>query len=114
MTASQVLNWQQSADQDRCLLAAGTARSLHPRAAMQLRVLSGRAWVTLDDGPHGWREGSGDLLLHAGQSLNVAPGRHAVIEAVGHEALQYQWRRPQAAAAACRQLAGAASGVCHA
>ena len=47
--------------------------------------------MTLDDGPHGWREGSGDLLLQAGQSLRIDPGRHAVVEPLGRQALQYQW-----------------------
>ena len=58
---------------------------------MQLRVVSGLAWVTLSDGPHGWREDSGDLLLQAGQSLRIAPGKHEVVDPLGQQALQYQW-----------------------
>lgn len=98
MTASNVLNSQQwgACDQDLgqapCRLAAGTARSLRARAAMQLRVVCGQAWVTLGDGMHGWLEDSGDLLLRPGQSLHVAAGQQAVVEPLGHAALQYQWR----------------------
>ena len=97
MTASHVLNSQQwgacakGAGGDLCRLATGAARSLRPTAAMRLRVVCGQAWVTLDDGPHGWREDSGDLLLQAGQSLRIDPGRHAVVEPLGRQALQYQW-----------------------
>lgn len=97
MTTSHVLNSQQwgacagAAGQNPCRLATGATRSLRPTAAMQLRVVCGQAWVTLDDGPHGWREGSGDLLLQAGQSLRIDPGRHAVVEPLGRQALQYQW-----------------------
>src|SRR5574337_1158676 len=114
MSASHVLNSQQSAGQDRCQLAAGATRSLRPTVAMQLRVLSGRAWVTLDDGPHGWREQSGDLLLQPGQRLCVAPGQHAVVEPLGHQALQYQWRRPGAARPVGRPVAAMGPGVCRA
>ena len=97
MTTSQVLHSQASsvpaggAGPELCTIPQGAARSLHPRAPMQLRVVSGLAWVTLSDGPHGWREDSGDLLLQAGQSLRIAPGQHAVVEPLGQQALQYQW-----------------------
>ena len=97
MTASQVLNSQQwgacadAAGADPYRLATGAARSLRPTTAMRLRVVCGQAWVTVDDGPHGWREDSGDLLLQAGQSLRIAPGQHAVVEPLGEQALQYQW-----------------------
>ena len=114
MSAAHVLNSQQSLGHDRCLLAVGTTRSLLPRHAMQLRVLSGLAWVTLDDGPHGSHEGSGDLLLRPGQSLALAPGRHVVIEPLGHEALQYQWLRPAVARSAGRRVAGIEPAACPA
>ena len=97
MTTSQVLHSQASsvpagvAGPELCTIPQGAACSLHPRAPMQLRVVSGLAWVTLSDGPHGWREDSGDLLLQAGQSLRIAPGQHAVVEPLGQQALQYQW-----------------------
>ena len=96
MTASHVLNSQQwsACDKgpggDSYRLATGATRSLRPTTAMRLRVVCGQAWVTLDDGPHGWREDSGDLLPQAGQSLRVAPGRHAVVEPLGRQALRYQ------------------------
>ena len=97
MTASHVLNSQQwgacpsPAAHDPCRLASGVTLSLRPAAAMQLRVVCGQAWVTLDDGPHGWYEASGDRVLQPGQSLRIGPGRHAVVEPLGHQALQYQW-----------------------
>lgn len=99
MTASHVLNSQQWATcahpvaEDLCNLASGATRSLRPRAAMQLRVVCGRAWVTLGDGMHGWREEGGDRVLQPGQSLRVAAGQHAVVEPLGREPLRYQWRR---------------------
>lgn len=99
MTASHVLNSQQwgacgaAPGHDLCGLASGAARSLRPTTAMQLRVVCGQAWLTLDDGPHGWREASGDLLLQAGQSVRVGAGQHAVIEPLGGRSLQFQWRR---------------------
>ncbi|MBS0506509.1 MAG: DUF2917 domain-containing protein [Proteobacteria bacterium] len=99
MTAAHVLNSQQSgggadaAAQDLCRLASGAACSLRPTAAMQLRVVCGRAWVTLGGGMHGWREEGGDLTLQPGQSLRVAAGQHAVVEPLGREPLRYQWRR---------------------
>ena len=98
MTASHVLNSQQSnacpgaAGQAPCLLASGTTHRLHPRAPMQLRVVSGQAWVTLGTGAQGWREAGGDVVLRPGQSVCVAAGRRAVVEPLGREPLRYQWR----------------------
>jgi hypothetical protein len=107
MGYSHVLNSQQSsargrgAARDVCTLAAGSVHSLRPRNAMALRVAQGQAWVTFDDGPHGLGgEAAGDLFLHAGQTLWVALGRHAVIESVGAVPLQYRLsnaERPRAA-----------------
>ncbi len=88
-------------------LAPGQAHSLRPAAAMQLRVLRGRAWVTLGAGSAGWLAESGDLLLHAGQGARVPAGAHAVVEPLGGEALRYQWRS-SAAAGAGAVRAGAA------
>ncbi|AVP58798.1 DUF2917 domain-containing protein [Pulveribacter suum] len=84
------------------------ARSLRAAAAMQLRVLRGRAWVTLGTGPGGWLEASGDALLHAGQCLQVQAGQQAVLEPLGGEPLHYQWRRAGADAPAARPAACAA------
>lgn len=102
MTPSRVLPSQASsvsagvAATELCTVPQGAARSLHPRAPMQLRVVSGHAWVTLGNGQQGWREASGDLMLHAGQSVCVAPGQRAVVEPLGREPLQFQWRRAAA------------------
>lgn len=98
MTASNVLNFQQSAvlprgeAKDICMLANGTAHSLRPRVPMALRVMSGHAWVTLDDGPNGERDlAAGDVFLNAGQTLWVAAGQHAVVEPLGRDAVQYRF-----------------------
>lgn len=118
VTTSQVLHSQPSsapagvAGQDLCTLAAGSARSLRPTAAMQLRVVSGQAWVTLGDGPHGWREESGDTMLQAGQSVRVSAGQHAVVEPLGHQPLQFQWRSAGAAPAAGQRPAALQRDAC--
>ncbi len=108
MTASLVPESQQSrarpaaggAPARECFLESGQAHSLHPRAALQLRVLRGRAWVTLGAGPGGWLGASGDVLLHAGQSVCVPAGARAVVEPLGRDGLHYQWRAAAARAAA--------------
>ena len=69
----------------------GKAVSLTPRAPMALRVAEGHAWVTLDAGPYGTGADAGDVFLHAGQTLWVVAGQHAVVEPVGRERLQYRW-----------------------
>ena len=120
MTTSQVLHSQASsvpagvAAPELCTIPQGVARSLHPRAPMQLRVVSGLAWVTLSDGPHGWREDSGDLMLHTGQSVCVASGQHAVVEPMGREPLQFQWRSAAAVRAPSTQHASPRGDVCRA
>ena len=98
MTASNVLKFQQSAvlprgeAKDICTLANGRAHSLRPRAPMALRIMSGHAWVTLDDGPNGERDmAAGDVFLNAGQTLWVAAGQHAVIEPLGRDGVQYRF-----------------------
>ncbi|RYF28054.1 MAG: DUF2917 domain-containing protein [Comamonadaceae bacterium] len=113
MTASNVLNLQQSsasgrvAAQDVCVLVAGSAQSLRPRIPMSLRVMSGRAWVTLDDGPNGASDqAAGDLFLHAGQTLWVAAGQHAVVEPLGGETLQFRWRASSAVASDGQRATG--------
>ncbi len=83
-----------SAVQGLCTLAPGAAISLTPRAPTALRIAEGRAWVTLDDGPHrasGTRgEAAGDVFLHAGQTLWVATGQRAVVEPLDGQRLQYR------------------------
>lgn len=71
-------------------LLAGQAASLSPRAPVALRVAEGQAWVTLDAGPYGTGAEAGDVFLHAGQTLQIAAGQHAVVEPVGRERLQYR------------------------
>lgn len=98
MTASNVLQLQQSSASGRvaakgiCTLKPGAAVSLTPRAPMALRIAEGRAWVTLDDGPHGaGGEAAGDVFLQAGQTLWVAQGQRAVVEPLGGQRVQYGW-----------------------
>ncbi|WCM94066.1 DUF2917 domain-containing protein [Acidovorax sp. NCPPB 2350] len=77
---------------DVFLLGTGQAHSLRPRVPMALRIASGRAWVTLDDGPNGAADpAAGDIVLQAGQTLWVAAGQHAVIESLGREPVQYRF-----------------------
>ncbi|AVS85950.1 hypothetical protein C8239_15320 [Paracidovorax avenae] len=98
MSASHVLNFQQSAVRDRSSgldvyrLASGQAHSLRPRVPMALRIASGRAWVTIDDGAPGESDpAAGDIVLHAGQTLWIAAGQHAVIEPLGKDVVQYRF-----------------------
>lgn len=74
-------------------LLPGKALSLTPRAPMALRIAEGQAWVTLDAGPYGTGAEAGDVFLHAGQTLWVAAGQHAVVEPVGQQRLQYRFTR---------------------
>lgn len=69
---------------------AGQATSLNPRSPIALRVAEGQAWVTLDAGPYGTGAEAGDVFLHAGQTLQIAAGQHAVVEPVGRQRLQYR------------------------
>lgn len=98
MTVSQVLNFQQSSARERSAgaevyrLDAGCAHSLRPRAPMALRIATGRAWVTVDDGPQGGCDlAPGDIFLQAGQTYWIAAGQHAVIEPLGNEPVQYRF-----------------------
>ncbi|MDT0138227.1 DUF2917 domain-containing protein [Acidovorax sp. PRC11] len=114
MTASQVLNFQQSPARDRSAgaevyrLDAGCAHSLRPRSPMALRIASGRAWVTVDDGPQGGCDlAPGDIFLQAGQTYWIAAGQHAVIEPLGTEPVRYRFD----AARAVKGEAAAAHGA---
>lgn len=97
MAASNILNLQQSSTLGHavadglCALGPGAARSLVPSAPMALCIVAGQAWVTLGDGPHGLGGAAGDVFLHAGQTLWVAAGQHAVVEALCSAPLQYRW-----------------------
>ncbi|SFD44036.1 DUF2917 domain-containing protein [Paracidovorax konjaci] len=103
MAASHVLNFQQSSVRDRSSgkdvfqLDAGKAHSLRPRVPMALRIASGHAWVTLQGGSKDvCAPVAGDVFLHAGQSLWVAAGQHAVIESLGRDAVQYRFSASRA------------------
>lgn len=74
-----------------CTLLPGKAASLAPRVPMALRIAEGHAWVTLDAGPYGTGAEAGDVFLHAGQTLRIAAGQHAVVEPLGSQRLQYRW-----------------------
>jgi len=74
-------------------VATGAAVSLAPRAAMTLRIAEGQAWVTLGKG----LGDSSDVVLCAGQSLQVAAGQSVVVEPLGEHRLQYRWTRLDAA-----------------
>ncbi|MBF5003952.1 DUF2917 domain-containing protein [Diaphorobacter caeni] len=74
------------------ILRSGLAASLRSREPMRLRLLasSGHAWITLTAVG---AERSEDLFLFAGQMLDVAPGRHLVLEPVAGQAVRFAWER---------------------
>ncbi|CAN7573684.1 DUF2917 domain-containing protein [Acidovorax sp. LjRoot129] len=94
MTISQILKFAPAAASatgpSATTVLPGKAVSLTPRAPTALRVAEGHAWVTLDDGPHGSGAEAGDVFLHAGQTLRIAAGQHAVVEPLGGLRLQYR------------------------
>lgn len=96
MNAAYVLDSQQSradagAREGMCSVPVGDAQSLRVERPMLLRVAQGCAWVTFNEGPYGLGgESAGDLFLQAGEVLWLGAGRHAVVEPVGPEALQYR------------------------
>jgi hypothetical protein len=70
--------------------------SLRPTQSGVLRVGRGRLWVTLV-GPHGLGPAdSGDWVGVPGQSLRIAAGQHAVIEALDGCAAQFAWDTAEA------------------
>jgi hypothetical protein len=75
-------------------LANGSAMSLCPGRAASLRVLAGRAWVTLGGPYTGHGNDLGDVFLQAGDRLAVPAGARVVVEPVpdasGH-ALRFDW-----------------------
>jgi hypothetical protein len=98
MTASHVLNFQQSSARERSAeaelyrLDTGCAHSLRPRSPMALRIATGRAWVTVYDGPESACDlAPGDIFLQAGQTYWIAAGQHAVIEPLGTEPVRYRF-----------------------
>ncbi|RZJ14991.1 MAG: DUF2917 domain-containing protein [Acidovorax sp.] len=103
MTISQIFKFASAAASatgpSATTVLPGKAVSLTPRATTALRVAEGHAWVTLDDGPHGSGAEAGDVFLHAGQTLRIAAGQHAVIEPLGGQRLQYRLSAVAASAA---------------
>ena len=98
MSAIQRLNIHQWADapppklQATFTLPVGASSSLRDnRRTMRLKVLRGKAWVTLDDGPFGTLDDSGDVLVCAGQSFEVPAGQYLVLEPLGAEVVKFQW-----------------------
>jgi hypothetical protein len=86
-------------------LAEGVATSLYPARAGQLRVLSGRAWVTLGGPYRGRGNELGDVFVAAGGSLAVPAGARLVIESapdLSGEALRFDWCEAVAANPAVR------------
>jgi hypothetical protein len=75
-------------------LATGAAMSLHPARAGRLRVLAGRAWVTLGGPYTGHGNELGDVFLQAGDHLAVPQDARVVVEAVpdaSGRALRFEW-----------------------
>lgn len=105
MTAIHVPDSQQSSSVaplrffDLHTLRAGNAVSLRSRRPMRLQLLacSGSAWITLGDAPR--REAAPadqDLVLAAGQVLEVRAGRHVVLEPLAGQAVRYRWSAAKA------------------
>lgn len=70
-------------------LTPGRALSLHPRERSVLEIAQGRVWLTLSgilpvrlstDLPEDLPLGAADLLLQAGDRLDIAAGQHVVME----------------------------------
>ena len=61
-------------------LLSGQAASLRSSQATNLRVLGGRAWVTLGEADAGAPGDSGDRFLEAGEVLCVPAGARLVLE----------------------------------
>lgn len=79
-------------------IALGQAVTLHARVPMQLRVLRGTAWLTVD-GPHrGAGDAQGDQVVLAGACVGVAAGRRLVLEPLGSEGVALTWAAARQAA----------------
>lgn len=72
-------------------LAPGRVFGLRLRSHGVLRITQGRAWITLNERPHGHSNESGDHFLQAGQQLPVRAGQHLVIESLDPAPLQFEW-----------------------
>ena len=82
------------------VLAKGKAVTLRPRTAGVLRVVSGRAWATVDVFRHTPLLETGDHFVALGHDLQLRAGQRVVVEAwphKGQDVIQLQWvAQPQA------------------
>ncbi|MDZ7921293.1 DUF2917 domain-containing protein [Rhodoferax sp.] len=82
------------------VLPKGRAVTVRPRTAGVLRVVSGRAWATLDVSRHTPLTESGDHFVALGHDLQLRAGQRVVVEAwpyKGQDGIQLQWvAQPQA------------------
>ena len=108
MVANTALNLQQSTTLGGALLgfwklAPERAVTLHPGEDGVLRVAQGRVWATLDGPHHGPANDWGDVILHSGEQLTLAPGQHVVVESFGdavNEPVYFSWEPASAIAQA--------------
>ncbi len=76
------------------VLPKDRAVTLRPRTAGVLRVVSGRAWATLDVSRHTPLTESGDHFVALGHDLQLRAGQRVVVEAwpyKGQDGIQLQW-----------------------
>ena len=77
-------------------LALGQANSFAPQRDVVLRVSQGAAWVTLGLGMSNEAgQKAGDVVLQAGQTLQLKAGQSVVLEGKGAEPLVYHFPKSQ-------------------
>lgn len=75
-------------------LPQGQAVTIKPRTAGVLRVVSGRAWATLEVSRHTPLTETGDHFVALGHDLRLRAGQHVVVEAwayKGQDGIQLEW-----------------------
>ena len=86
-------------------LLSGQATSLRSDRATTLRVLSGRAWVTLGEADAGVPGDSGDRFLEVGEALCVPARTRLVLEPFSEQGdakpLWFDWVDAPVASRAC-------------
>jgi hypothetical protein len=86
-------------------LARGQVVTLRPRTAGILRVISGRAWATLDVSRYTPLSDSGDHFVALGHDLQLRAGQRVVVESwpqAGDDDIRLQWLpQPGSWTAAC-------------
>lgn len=75
-------------------VSPGRAFTLTAKRPMSLRVADGQAWVTLGNG----ELTDGDLVLGAGQTLQLAAGQQVVMESLSARPVQVRWSKSRSAA----------------